>query len=152
MTSVLTLDEIAAYVGAQKLAVQTSVAAGGGPQAAVVGIVSNQRLELFFDTLGDTRKAANLRRDPRAAFVIGWSLDEARTVQWEGVADEPTGDDLRRWQQLYFARFPDGVARQAWPGITYFRVRPTWVRHSDFRGPTPAITEYGAAALAAWAR
>jgi hypothetical protein len=38
------------------------VAAGGAPQAAVVGIVVSDALELFFDTLGSTRKMANLRR------------------------------------------------------------------------------------------
>jgi hypothetical protein len=45
---------------------------------------------------------------------------------------------LDRLKKLYFASFPDGIERQAWPGITYFRVRPTWVRFSDFRGPEPA--------------
>jgi general stress protein 26 len=145
-----TLTEIAAYVGKQILAVQSSVAASGAPQAAVVGVVANDALELFFDTLGDTRKAANLRRDPRVAFVLGWDMAEACTVQLEGVADEPTGPELEAWKSRYFARFPDGVARQEWPGITYFRVRPTWIRHSDFRGATPAIAEFGAAELLAF--
>ncbi len=34
---------------------------------------------------------------------------------------------------MYFRAFPDGVDRQAWKDITYVRVRPTWVRYSDFR-------------------
>jgi general stress protein 26 len=144
------LTEIAAYVGKQVLAVQSSVAANGTPQAAVVGVVANDALELFFDTLGDTRKAANLRRDARVAFVLGWNLAEACTVQLEGLADEPSGADLEAWKTRYFTRFPDGVARQEWPGIIYFRVRPTWIRHSDFRGASPAIAEFDAAALAAF--
>ena len=147
----ITLNDIAAFVRDQTLAVEATVSGAGGPQAAVIGIVANEALQLFFDTLGETRKAANLRRDPRAAFVIGWDLDQARTVQLEGVADEPTGPALAAWQQTYFARFPDGVGRQAWPGITYFRVRPTWVRHSDFSGAEPAIVEFTAAEIAAWA-
>lgn len=146
----MTLTEIVAFVRKQTLAVEASLSGASGPQAAVVGIVANDALEIFFDTLGDTRKAANLRRDPRAAFVVGWDLAEARTVQIEGVADEPTGAALAAWQKLYFARFPDGVARQALPDITYFRVRPTWVRHSDFRGAEPTIVEFGGAELTAW--
>lgn len=146
----MTLTDIVAFVQKHTLAVEGSVSGAGGPQAAVVGIVANDALEIFFDTLGSTRKAANLRHDPRAALVVGWDLAEARTVQLEGVADEPTGAELAEWRQIYFARFPDGVARQAWPDITYFRVRPTWVRHSDFRGAEPAIVEFGGAELAAW--
>lgn len=30
-----------------------------------------------------------------------------RTVQLEGVVDEPSGPDLERLLALYFARFPD---------------------------------------------
>jgi hypothetical protein len=39
------------------------------------------------------------------------NLDE-RTVQLEGITDEPTGPDLDRLKELYFARFPDGRDRQ----------------------------------------
>jgi len=94
-----------------------------------------------FDTLGNTRKCANLRRDPRVAFVIGW--DEEQTVQLQGLADEPAGDELARLQALYFAAFPDGPSRLSWPGITYFRVRPTLLRYSDFRGAEPVVVELG---------
>jgi hypothetical protein len=76
--------------------------------------------------------------------VIGW---DDQTVQYEGVADEPRGAELEALQQIYFARFPDGPERLAWPGITYFRVRPTWLRYSDFRATTPVIIERTAAEL-----
>ena len=96
-------------------------------------------MELVFDTLGSTRKAMNLRRDGRVAVVMGW--DEGQTVQIEGVADEPTAAELERLRRTYFAKFPDGPTRLAWPGLTYFRVRPTWVRYSDFRGAAPVVVE-----------
>jgi hypothetical protein len=123
------------------LAVQATRSPGGAPQAAVVGIAVSDELELCFDTVDTSRKAQNLRRDGRISFVVGWDLEDARTLQLEGVADEPEGDELSRVKQLYLARFPDGVARQAWPGITYYRVRPTWIRLSDFSGAEPLIRE-----------
>ena len=132
----------------QRLAVQASVAAAGGPQAAVVGVVVNDELEVFFDTLSTSRKYANLRRDPRAALVLGWDLEEGCTLQLEGVVDEPSGAELARLKQLYFAAFPDGVERQAWPDIAYLRVRPTFIRFSDFRTTPPTIVEFDSAALA----
>jgi len=141
----MTRADLIAFLRAQKWAVVASVGASGGPQGAVVGVAVTDDLELVFDTLGSTRKAANLVRDPRIAVVMGW--DDAQTAQLEGVADQPAGVELERLQRAYFARFPDGPTRLAWPGITYFRVRPTWARHSDFRGAEPAIVEFGAAEL-----
>ena len=97
----------------------------------MVGFAVSDDLELVFDTLATTRKMTNLRRDPRVAVVVGW--DDEQTVQIDGVADEPSGPDLQRLKEVYFAVYPDGVARQSWAGITYVRVRPSWVRWSDFR-------------------
>src|SRR5882724_11473255 len=110
-------------------------------QWGVVGVAVNDQLELVFDTLASTRKAQNLRRDPRVSVVIGW--DDEQTVQYEGMADEPAGPELAEAQRHYFARFPDGPSRLAWPGIIYFRVRPTWIRFSDFRAS--AADEVGGA-------
>jgi general stress protein 26 len=129
--------ELVAFLRRHKLCVQASVGRDGVPQAAVVGFAVSDELEIVFDTLGTTRKAENLRRDPRIAIVVGW---EDQTVQLEGVADEPSGADLDRLKAVYFGVYPDGVERQSWPGITYFRVRPRWARYSDF-GPARRIVE-----------
>lgn len=118
----------------------------GVPQAAVVGYGISDRLEIVFDTLGTTRKMQNLRRNPRIALVIGW--DDDQTVQLEGLADEPTGSELDRLKQVYFDAHPDGVDRQTWPNLTYVRVRPTWVRYSDFRSGEHVVV-FDAAALEA---
>src|SRR5262249_31113406 len=119
------------FLRRHRLCVQASVAASGAPQAAVIGFAVSERLELVFDTLGTTRKMANLRRDPRIALVIGW--DEEQTVQLDGIADEPQGAELDRLQRVYFAAWPECVSHQSWQDITYVRVRPIWARYSDFR-------------------
>ena len=48
-----------------------------------------------------------------------------RTEQRDAVALLQIGEERRA--------FPDGPTRLSWPGIAYFRVRPRWVRYSDFR-------------------
>jgi PPOX class probable F420-dependent enzyme len=123
--------ELLAFLRRHRLCVQASVSETGAPQAAVVGFGVSDDLELVFDTLDTSRKVKNLRRDPRVALVVGW--DDEQTAQIEGVADEPKGAELERLKQVYFAAYPDGPERLAWKGITYVRVRPTWVRLSDFR-------------------
>ncbi len=134
----MTRAELLSFLRRHRYAVQASTAAGGGPQAAVIGIAVSAQLELVFDTLGTSRKATNLRREPRVALVVGW--DEEQTVQLEGHADEPTGDELALLQGVYFEQFPDGPERQRWPDITYFRVRISWARYSDFR-PGGSVTQ-----------
>jgi general stress protein 26 len=141
----MTRAELLTFIRAQKWAVQASVSDRNAPQAAAIGVAITDGLELVFDTLSDTRKASNLRQNPNIALVIGW--DDAQTVQYEGVADEPSGDELARVKRVYFARFPDGVERERWPKIAYFRVRPTWIRYSDFRQAEPIVVTFDAAAL-----
>jgi general stress protein 26 len=139
----MTRDGLLRVMRAGRYAVQASVGTGF-PQAAVVGIVVTDDFEVFFDTLDTSRKAVNLRRDPRIALVIGDVRDGVEaTVQYEGTADEPAGGELERLKELYFARFPDGRDRAAWPGLVYVRVTPTWIRYSDFSAEPPEIVELG---------
>jgi PPOX class probable F420-dependent enzyme len=122
--------ELLEFLRRHKLGVLSTVSPSGEPEAAVVGVAFTDDLEIVFDTLETTRKAVNLRRSPKIAFVVGW--DQEITAQIEGVADEPQGAELERLREAYFLAYPDGRERQRWEGITYFRVRPHWARYSDF--------------------
>ena len=135
----MTPAEILELIRRYRMAVVSTAAADGAPQAAVVGIAVSEKLEIVFDTLASTRKHQNLKRDPRAALVIGW--DDELTFQIEGRADFPTGEELQRMQACYFAVYPDGRDRLSWAGITHVRVRPTWIRMSDFKQDPPRIVE-----------
>ncbi len=135
----ITRSDLLRFLQRQRLAVVGSLAADGAPQTAVVGIATSAEGEIVFDTLSTTRKAHNLRRDPRASLVV-WEGE--RTVQIDGVADEPVGAERERLLAVYLAAWPDGAARLAWPGITHFRIRPRWARWSDFAvTPEPEIVE-----------
>lgn len=144
----MTASDLLRFLRTQHLAVQASCAPEGGAQAALVGIAVTDAFEIVFDTLETTRKARNLRAAPRTAFVLGgWLAGDERTVQFEGIADEPTGADLERIKESYYAAWPDGRTRAAWPGLTYFRVRPTWIRFSDFNSRAPQVLEFSAEQL-----
>ena len=142
----MTREALLEFMRSEKYAVQTSVSPNGIPQAAVVGIAVSDRFEIVFDTLVSSRKAPNLRANPAIALVIGGTRDGAeRTVQYEGTADEPSGGELERLLAWYYARFPDGLERRSWPGLIYLRVKPTWIRYSNFSVQPPEIIEFGPA-------
>jgi len=135
--------ELVAFLRRSPFWVQASAADDGAPQAAVIGVAVGDDLELVFDTEISSRKCRNLRRDPRVALVF-W--DGARTIQIEGRAEAPAGEERERVKALYFGTFPDGCEREA--RVTWFRVRPTWLRDSDFALQPPRIVEIDPRTLA----
>ncbi len=136
----MTKADLYQFILPRRLAVLGSISPDGAPQAALVGIAVTGDLEIIFDTVSNSRKYRNLALNPSASFVIGWEGEV--TLQYEGQAREPKGDELARYQEIYFAAWPDGPARLAWPGIAYFVVRPTWIRYSDFNQNPPQIEEF----------
>ena len=134
--------DLVSFIRSHRWAIEATTSTTLEPQAAIIGIAVTDQLELVFDTLASSRKVANLRANPRVALVIGgWDDNDPRTVQYEGVGDFPSSAELELLKQVYFATFPDGATRLSWPGITYVRVKPAWVRYSDFRSEPPVISE-----------
>jgi hypothetical protein len=122
------------------LGVLSSLGPDGRPQSALVGIAVTSELEIVFDTVKKSRKFANIARDLRVAFVIGWQGEI--TVQYEGAARQISSTELGPYHETYFRRFTDGPARLAWEGITYYVVTPKWIRYSDYSQSPPEIVEF----------
>ena len=144
----MTPRDLLVFLRGHRFAVQASVSAAGAPQAAVVGFAVSDDFEFVFDTLDSTRKVVNLRKNSKTSLVVGGvSEGDERTAQIDGVADEPKGAELERLKEFYFGVFADGRDRAAGPGLTYIRVRPTWIRFSDYNKKPPAIVEFTRADL-----
>ncbi len=127
------------FMAGRKLGVLGSITLDGSPQSALVGIAVTPELEIIFDTVASSRKYGNLLANPVASFVVGWSGEV--TVQFEGEAFHPLGAELARYQQMYFAVWPECRDHLSWPGIAYFVVRPKWIRYSDYDQRPPLIEE-----------
>jgi len=128
------------FISQCKLGVLSSIADSGAPQSALVGVATTENLEIVFDTVKTSRKYPNLIAKPDCSFVFGWTGEQ--TVQYEGTAEELTGERLKHYQEVYFHFWPDGPTRLSWPGIVYFVVRPKWIRYSDFDKNPPLILEF----------
>ncbi len=135
----MNIEAVLEFVRGKRLAVVSTVHASGAPESALVGIAMTAANEIVFDTLSTSRKAINLAARPAAALVVGW--DDEISVQIEGVARRPEGEDLAMVKAAYFAAWPDGTSRETWPDIAYFAVRPHWLRYARFVG-APEIVEF----------
>ncbi len=135
----MNVQEVFEFMNNQRLAVLATVTDSGRPQAALLGIAVTPQLEIIFDTVKSSRKYPNLKKNPRVAWVVGCTTEV--TVQYEGIAEELVGEELVKYKKIYFAAFPDGPVRENWPGITYFVVRPTWLRYCDYNPDSRRIDE-----------
>jgi len=124
--------ELFQFIERHRLAVLATVSAEGAPEAALVGIAVTSELEIHFRH--PCRPRARRRSCKRTHAPRSWSDAPKRSrCSMKGIAQELTGDDLAKYKQTYFAAFPDGPAREAWKGITYYVVRPRWIRSAITR-------------------
>ncbi len=136
----MTLEEVFDIAKRKRFLVVSTVNETGAPEAALMGFAVTQSNEVVFDTLASSRKAVNLKRNPAAALVIGW--DDNVSLQIEGPARRPVGDDLASAKAAYFREWPDGRAREAWPDIAYVVVKPKWIRYSNYGAGPPVVEEF----------
>lgn len=120
-------------MSAEKFCVVSTISPNGHPEASLIGFAVTPDLELIFETTDATRKCPNLRRDPHIAVVIGWK--DQRTLQYEGIADEPMGSELERLKATFFSAWPQLHGHEGWPGLTIFRIKPRWMRFSSYYRP-----------------
>ena len=135
----MNVGEVFQFMNRERLGVLATAGESGQPEAALMGFAVTPELEIIFDTLTTSRKYPNLKKNPRVAWVIGGATEV--TVQYEGIARELAGEELAKYKKIYFAAFPDGPSRESWAGITYFAVRPTWVRYCDYNPNARRIEE-----------
>lgn len=130
-------SELLAYLESQRLGTLGTLSPAGEPQGALVGYAVTPGFEVLFDTVRTSRKYGNMLANPRVSFTVADTRGsgEERTVQYEGFAEELSADQLVRLRPLYYATWPDGIAREQWPDITWFVIHPRWIRYSDFNIP-----------------
>ncbi len=131
--------KLLAFLQARRLAVIATADGEARPEAALIDFAVTGELEIIFETTTATRKITNLRHNPRVALVIGWDGDQ--TLQYDGLAEEPSGQALERIRARYLSVFPEKTSHQNWPGNCYFLVRPLWIRFSNYYTPR-TVEEY----------
>src|SRR5271166_5915057 len=136
----MNIEEVFRFMNGERLGVLATATNAGRPEAALMGFAVSPGLEIIFDTVRSSRKYPNLKENPRVAWVVGCVSEIS--VQYEGEAEELAGEAMAKYKKIYFQKFTDGPARESWAGITYFLVRPKWVRYCDYNPGQRRIEEH----------
>ncbi len=131
------------FLSTQRLSViSTADPETSTPESALIAFVELEDLSLYFQTKSHTRKAENLSKNQHVSFVIGLTLAESTTVQYQGEATRVTdAGEIERAKQLFRAKDSPAVPHLDHPDAVLFKVTPTWVRFSDYSQGKPLIEE-----------
>ncbi len=110
------------------------------PEAALIGFsYIPDTLELIFGTFENFRKYKNLQKNNKVAFVIGW--EDAKTVQYEGMAAELSGQELLEKEKIYLQKFPKSKKYLDHKEEKFFKVTPSWLRYRDLSAKPEELFE-----------
>ena len=121
------------FIKNEKLAVLATVTIDGKPEAAVMAFSEKDNFELIFQTPNDSRKYANLKKNPNVAVAYGWDLEKNITVQYEGVAKEAQGGEINECREIHSRKSQISAEYANIPENKYFKVIPKWIRYWDFK-------------------
>ncbi|WP_416445788.1 pyridoxamine 5'-phosphate oxidase family protein [Leucobacter sp. HNU] len=130
---------IVAFVRAHRDGTVSTLGPDGAPQAAYLPFAATDAGDLVFDARVDSRKIANLVRDPRVAIVVGGA--DGASLQAEGTAVVTSGADRAAAAAAYALSFPEFADSLARDDIAVVRIRLDWARLGDYRTDPPRIAE-----------
>lgn len=122
----------------------------GEPRARMMYYTCDDAFNVYFMTLKNTRKVADLATHPRAAFVVA-KTDIPRTIQLEGNVEDLTETAtidplLSDFVHRLMAHTTYGIPLSRFDAdeIRFYRLTPAWVRWGDFtaeQGTDNVLTE-----------
>ncbi|MSS83436.1 pyridoxamine 5'-phosphate oxidase family protein [Actinomycetaceae bacterium WB03_NA08] len=133
----MTRDDFVAFVRQVSEGVIATVNRSGKPEAALVGLASNDAGELIFSSLTYSRKIRNIAATPHIALVVG--RDDGLAVQVEGTAKILEGTQRHEYGMEYLRQFPRSQALASTYALV--RITPEWMRSCDVRKGELVIDE-----------
>jgi general stress protein 26 len=130
--------EALAFLKAHTIAAIATKSAEGNPHVRMVYYACDDAFAIYFLSLANTRKAADIKANKEAAFVVS-SPDTHHTLQIEGVFEEMTdtgtfGPTIVSLTQHLFPKGEEAapITHLDASHPVFFKLSPTWIRWGDF--------------------
>lgn len=117
------------FIKQHRLACLATVTTEGLPECSVVGFSESENMELYIGSYDSSRKAHNLKFNPKVALVIGW--EGGQTVQYEGVAEEVPADKLQEVVEKHLEKMPTAAKYVRHQEEKFYKIKPVWVRYTE---------------------
>lgn len=135
---------ILAFLGNSPLAVISTKSVNSGyPESALVAFAELPTFEIIFETFHTARKYKNLQNDGHISLAVGWDIKQHITLQYEGIARELERHERQDYTPIFYKKDTPCTKRFLEdPRARLFKVKPTWLRYSDYTGNQPSILEF----------
>ncbi len=131
-------DDALSFLVAHTTAVLATLSDKGTPRARTIYYTCDDSFNVYFITLTNTRKVADLAGNPHGAFVVS-EVDIPRTLQMEGtitdLTDSATIDTrLSDLVEVLMSNKNYGapLTRFDTSTLRFYEFTPSWVRWGDF--------------------
>ena len=114
------------------------------PESALVAFAENERLELFFQTNKHSRKAANLKINQHMSCVIGLTVSDKGTLQYQGIACQLSEETaILSCKKLFIAKKSPTAEPQYidHPDAIFFKLTPSWIGFLDYSESKSTVIE-----------
>jgi len=125
------------------LCVISTVASDGKPESALMAyaVYDESSLAIVLSTRSDSRKWKNLQINQNLSLVFGSGFKES-TVQFEGRAELFNNpNDYKILADVYFEQNPETLQFRGIPELVFIKVKPHWVRYTNYIVNPPDIEE-----------
>lgn len=122
--------------------IATNSTTADAPESALIAFAELPNLGIIFETFSETRKHDNLQKNNHVSLVIGWGDDQI-TLQYEGIARPIPKNETEKYLKIFAAK--DTPCTEVFlrnPRVRLYKVKPTWLRYSNYSCETPEFIEH----------
>lgn len=131
-------DDALAFLVDNETGVLATLSKEGTPRARMVYYTADDNFNVYFMTLANTRKVADIGTNPHVAFTVS-ETNTPRTLQLEGTVTDLTMTATNDPLLVHFIKTLSSKSTYGIPiehldtaVMRFFKITPLWVRWGDF--------------------
>ena len=128
------------FLKKNELCVLATASKTGKPEAAVMVYLIKDDFSILVSTETWTRKYENIAKNSQVSIVVGGFKNDP-TVQIDGLIEELAGEREDQAKKSIFSIHPEWKSYFQSPKSRFFKIRPLWLRYSDFSLQPPEIIQ-----------